>query len=194
MAFSLWSAAASLPNYRSAIQSCNRQWRCNDVERASFCKSVNTSVKQSSCDSSPPSLACFSSHSLPAETTRRNTRCCRRLPPSLPPASFFLIVFLLSNQRYWRDTWWRGCRAPRMLKIPLAPVTPVCRFQHPVPRVWPGVKGRAAGRHLCNSFNNMCKWARGLSVFIRPGEPSRSSWYLLGAGKRLLHPTGREAD
>lgn len=54
MAFSLRSAAASLPNYRSAAPSCNRQWRCNDVERASFGRSVNASVKQSSCDSSPP--------------------------------------------------------------------------------------------------------------------------------------------
>lgn len=61
-----------------------------------------------------------------------------------------------------------------------ANVTASCHFQHPLPKAQAGVKGARVGerrergreqsRHLCNSFNNMCKWARGLSVFIRPGE------------------------
>lgn len=48
--------ARRLPRLITGVRfsSCNRQWRRNDVERASFCRSVNTRVKQSSCDSSPP--------------------------------------------------------------------------------------------------------------------------------------------
>lgn len=43
--------------------------------------------------SSPPSLACFSSHCLSDETTRKNTHAaCASLP-------LFLIVFSLSNHR-----------------------------------------------------------------------------------------------